>query len=134
MAKRRLIQVGEEIRRVISDLLQRELRDPRLGFVTITRVEMSPDLRLAKVFVSVLGSEEEQQDSMAALQHAKGFIRKNIAEQVNLRFTPELAFRLDHSMEHADRVMRLLKDIEEAEHHAPSPNDGTDSQEERAPE
>ncbi len=115
-------------------MLQKELRDPRLGFVTITRVEMSPDLKLAKVFVSVLGSEEEQQGSMAALQHAKGFIRKNLAERVNLRYTPELAFRLDHSMEHADRVMRLLKDIEQAEQQSYPKAGNAKSEEERASE
>jgi ribosome-binding factor A len=114
MARRRLVQVGDEIQRVISDLLQRELQDPRLGFVTVTRVEMSPDLKLGRVFVSVLGSDEEHKKSIEALQHAKGFIRKSLAERLNLRYTPDLVFKDDRSMERAEEVFRILREIEDS--------------------
>ncbi len=115
MARRRLVQVGDEIKREIAEILQRELRDPRLGFVTITRVEVTPDLKVARVYVSVLGTEEEHNKSLEALQHAKGFIRKEIAARLNFRYTPELVFKDDRSMEYAANVFQILKTLDETE-------------------
>ncbi|HSE91677.1 MAG TPA: 30S ribosome-binding factor RbfA [Methylomirabilota bacterium] len=92
-------------------LLQRELKDPRLGFVTVTGVETTKDLRSAKVFVSVLGDEQQWRASMAALLSARGFIRNWLRQHLNLRVTPELDFRADHSMEHAARIQELLKQL-----------------------
>lgn len=92
-------------------LLQRELKDPRLGFVTITGVEMSKDLRSAKVFASVLGSPEQWTASLAALDSAKGFIRNWLRAHLDLRFTPTLVFKADHSMEHAANIQALLRTV-----------------------
>src|SRR4029078_7334879 len=94
------------------EIIQRQMNDPRLGFVSITRVEMSPDVRYAKVFVSVSASEEEQREALHVLNRATGFIRHELAPRLKLRQLPELTFRLDHSMEHAERVQRLLRQIE----------------------
>lgn len=111
MQGKRLERVNQLIREEVSLLLQRELKDPRLGFVTVTDVETSPDLRMAKVFVSVLGNEEQWAASLAALGSARGFIRNWLRQNLDLRVTPVLEFRADRSMEHAARIQELLKQI-----------------------
>ncbi len=111
MQGKRLDRVNQLIKEEISLLLQRELKDPRLGFVTVTDVETSPDLRVAKVFVSVLGTEANWSASLAALGSARGFIRNWLRQHLDLRVTPTLEFRADHSMEHAARIQELLKQI-----------------------
>ena len=106
-------RVSDEIRRRLTDLISRELKDPRVSFLSsITRVEMSPDLRYAKVFVSVLGTPQEQQDTIAALKHAAGFLRHELGADLRLRHTPELQFVIDHSIEEGDRVLRLIREVE----------------------
>jgi ribosome-binding factor A len=112
MKNRRKEQVGEAIRTEISEMLVRELRDPRLGFVTITDVEVTTDLRYARVYISVLGSSKEKATSLLALQHASGFIRTQLSHRIALRYMPELSFRLDESIERADRIMQLLREAE----------------------
>jgi ribosome-binding factor A len=112
MQGKRLERVKQVIKEEIGHVLQRELRDPRLGFVTVTEVEVSPDLRQAKVFVSVLGSEDQWADSLRALERARGFVRNWLRKHLDLRVTPELVFRADHSMEHAARMQTLLAQIE----------------------
>ena len=107
---RRPAQVGEAIQRELSELLLRDLKDPRLGFVTIMGVEVSPDLKHARVFVSALGSDEEQQASMAALESARGWLRHELGQRMDLRYTPELQFRADHTTATADRINRLLQE------------------------
>jgi ribosome-binding factor A len=92
-------------------LLQRELKDPRLGFVTVTEVDTTKDLRGAKVYVSVLGDEARWAASLAALASARGFIRNWLRQHLELRVTPELEFRPDRSMEHAARIQSLLRDL-----------------------
>jgi ribosome-binding factor A len=111
MQGKRLDRVNQLIREEISLLLQRELKDPRLGFITVTGVETSPDLRSAKVFVSVLGDEEQWAASLSALGRARGFIRNWLRQHLELRVTPELSFRADRSMEHAARIQQLLKQL-----------------------
>ena len=111
MQGKRLDRVNQLVKEEISLLLQRELKDPRLGFVTVTGVETTKDLRSAKVFVSVLGDEQQWRASMAALLSARGFIRNWLRQHLNLRVTPELDFRADHSMEHAARIQELLKQL-----------------------
>jgi ribosome-binding factor A len=111
MQGKRLDRVNHLIRDEISLLLQRELKDPRLGFVTVTEVETARDLRLAKVFVSVLGDEQQWASSLAALGSARGFIRHWLRQHLDLRVTPELEFRADRSMEHAARIQELLKHL-----------------------
>jgi ribosome-binding factor A len=92
-------------------LLQRELKDPRLGFVTVTEVDTATDLRQAKIFVSVLGGDEQWKASMTALTSARGFIRNWLRQHLDLRVTPELVFHPDRSMEHAARIQALLKEL-----------------------
>lgn len=113
MSTRRRQQVGDLIRDHVSEIIQREMRDPRLGFVTITRVEVSPDIRMANISASVYDSDEEQRDALVALTRATGFIRRELGERLEMRFVPELRFRLDRSMQHAENVARLLNQIED---------------------
>ena len=109
MQGKRLDRVNQLIKEEISTLLMRELKDPRLGFVTVTDVETTKDLRQAKVFVSVLGGEEQWTASLTALVNARGFIRHWLRDHLDLRVTPTLEFRPDRSMEHAARIQALLK-------------------------
>ena len=111
MQGKRLDRVNQLIKEEISTLLQRELKDPRLGFVTVTEVETSKDLRTAKVFVSVLGDERQWAGSLAALTSARGFVRNWLRQNLDLRVTPEVDFRADRSMEHAARIQSLLKNM-----------------------
>lgn len=104
-------RVAEAIRQEVSTILQREMKDPRVGFVTITRVELTPDLRNAKIFFSVLGREEEHKKTREALDSACGFIRKSVAERINLRFAPEIMFREDHSSQYSVRIQEVLDEI-----------------------
>lgn len=104
-------RMADEIRRRLSEVIPREVRDPRLGFLTITQVTVSGNLRFAKVFVSVLGSEEEQKQTMRILEHARGFLRHDIGQTLRLRYVPDLEFELDHTAEQADRVHRLMQQI-----------------------
>ncbi len=107
-------RVTELIHHELGDIIQREVRDPRLGWVTVTRVEMSSDLCYAKVFISILGGDERaQQHSLRILERAGAFIRTELGRRIRLRQTPELQFKLDHSLEHSQRVMDLLRGIEQ---------------------
>ena len=111
MQGKRLDRVNQLIKEEISLVLQRELKDPRLGFITVTEVETASDLRLAKVFVSVLGDEAKWTSSLAALKSARGFIRHWLRSHLDLRVTPELDFRPDRSMVHGARIQELLKQL-----------------------
>lgn len=115
MSTRRQVQVADAIQQYMSELLQRELKDPRLGFVTVTRAEVSQDLKYARIYVSVMGSPDEQKASMAALESGKGFIRREIGHRLNLRAVPEIQFRLDTSAEYSDRINRLLNELKAEE-------------------
>jgi ribosome-binding factor A len=105
-------RLDSQIRQELMDLLQREMKDPRLGFVTITRVETARDLGSARVWVSILGSEEERERSMRALGVATPWLRRRLAERLTLRSVPQLSLRRDDSIESGDRVLRLLREIE----------------------
>jgi len=111
MQGKRLDRVNQLVKEEISMLLQRELKDPRLGFVTVTEVDTSKDLRQAKIFVSVLGGDEQWKGSLTALSSARGFVRNWLRHHLELRVTPELDFRPDHSLEHAARIQSLLKQV-----------------------
>lgn len=106
-------KVIEALRKEISIILHNELNDPRLGFVTITRVELTPDFKFAKIFFSVLGKDEDYKKTKQALDSALGFIRRLIAQRINLRFTPELIFKEDRSTEHSIRMQKVLDEIAE---------------------
>ncbi|HEU5438906.1 MAG TPA: 30S ribosome-binding factor RbfA [Ktedonobacterales bacterium] len=109
MSKRwRQDQLGEVIAHELSDLIRTRLKDPRVGFASITDVEVSNDIRHAKVFVSVMGEQEEQRATLAALEHATGFLRHELAQRLTVRHTPELLFRLDTSIERGTRVLDLI--------------------------
>jgi ribosome-binding factor A len=108
----RIERLNSLLRQEISELVQRQVKDPRLGsFVSITNVEVSSDMRYAKVFVSRLGSESEKQETLSALVSASGFIRHELGERLKMRRTPELNFKLDDTIEKADRVLRIIDTI-----------------------
>lgn len=111
MQGKRRDRVNQLIKEEISELLQRELKDPRLGFVTVTEVEVSKDLRTAKVFVSILGSEEEWRATLGALEGARGFIRGWLVRRLRMRVVPQLSFRPDRSMAHAAHILELLTEL-----------------------
>lgn len=112
MSSRRQRQVADLLRDEISFIIQRGLKDPRIGFASLTRVEVSPDIRYATVFVSVLGTEEEQSESLVALNNASGYIRHELGPKLSMRSIPIVSFRLDRSMQHAENVQRLLNEID----------------------
>ena len=103
-------RVNEALREVLAAAISSEIKDPRIGFVTITSVDTSPDLRSAKVFVSVMGTETELNDSLAGLESANGFLQARIASEMKLKRTPKLHFVHDDTIERADRLTRLLED------------------------
>ncbi|HZG15127.1 MAG TPA: 30S ribosome-binding factor RbfA [Candidatus Bathyarchaeia archaeon] len=111
MNKTRMSRVGEEIKKELSVLLQREMKDPRIGFVTVTGVEVTSDLQQAKVFVSIFGNEEQRAASLAGLQKAKGFLRSEIGKRVKLRHVPDLLFKLDESIDYGNKINTLLREI-----------------------
>jgi ribosome-binding factor A len=104
-------RLAELILAEISELVVRDLKDPRLGFVTFTRVVLSPDLRHAKVFVSILGSEPEKARTLQGLASATGYIRRHLGRIARLRYTPELTFLIDESMEHGAKIAQLLRQL-----------------------
>lgn len=115
MPSRRQAQVAEAVQQHMSYLFQRELKDPRIGFVTVTAVDMSPDLKYARIFISVMGTPEEQKATMDALTSGKGFIRRELASRLDLRFAPEISFKLDTSAEYSDKITRLLNELKAEE-------------------
>ena len=108
---RRQDQLGEVITRELSDLMRSQMKDPRIGFASITNVEVSADLRHAKVFVSVMGSPEEQHETMRGLDHASGFLRHELAQRLTVRHVPEIAFKLDHSIARGAQVLELINRV-----------------------
>ena len=109
---RRTRQVGEFLREELTDIIRREVKDPRIGFVTITRVETARDLGSARVWVSVLGTPEEQEAALAALTSAAPWLRRQLAGRLTIRQIPQLVIRHDDSIEAGDRVLRMLKELE----------------------
>ncbi|MGI8596259.1 MAG: 30S ribosome-binding factor RbfA [Thermoleophilaceae bacterium] len=108
MASARMRRVDEAVRAVLSDAIATDLKDPRVGFITVTSVETSPDLRHARVFVSVLGSDEERQTSLTGLDSAHGFLQGKVARELRLKHTPTLDFRYDPSIDTGMRITELL--------------------------
>ncbi|HEU5015809.1 MAG TPA: 30S ribosome-binding factor RbfA [Roseiflexaceae bacterium] len=111
---KRTQQIGEEMLRILSETIQYEMSDPRVGFATVVNVEVSGDLQHARVYVSVMGDEEQQRETMAALEHARGFLRRQVAQELNhLRTVPDLSFKLDTSLAYSQRIGELLRQVEE---------------------
>ena len=111
MSKKRERRLGELLKQEISQIILREVKDPRIGFVSITKVEVSGDLKHAKVRVSVYGSEQEKAETMKGLQQAQGFIRKLIGARLTTYHTPEIIFRYDESIEHGVHISQLIKEV-----------------------
>jgi ribosome-binding factor A len=114
-SRRRPEQVAETLRQVVADAMTRELRDPRIGFVTLTGVLVSPDLSHARILVSVAGDQAEKDRALEGLQSAAGFLRSRAARALTTRIVPELHFELDHGLEHAARINELLDEIRREE-------------------
>lgn len=104
-------RVSEEILKEVSNIIRKDMKDPGLGFVSITRVELSRDLRHAKIFFSVLGSEEDKKKSSDALRRGAGFIRGLVAKRLRLRVAPDVEFHLDDSIERGARISSILKKV-----------------------
>ena len=124
-------RVGEQIRDELSALLSRgAVHDPGIGFITLTRVHVSPDLQLARVFYTSLGDPKARRETEKALDRATPFLRRRIAGVLRLRRVPELEFRFDESIAHQDRIEQILRDLHEEEAQraaaAPPPPDDTD--------
>ena len=125
MTARRNERVAEEIKETVASLIARGLKDPRIGFVTVTRVSLTPDLRTAHVNVGVLGSEGDREKTMTGLKQAAGFIRRELGRRVRMRHTPELVFHYDQGLDATERVAQLLAEAEAAPHPA-DPEDDAD--------
>ena len=108
MVSRRVAKVAEAMRETLSQCILFELKDPRLGFVTLTRVEPSADLRTAKVYVSILGDDKTQDRSLHALRHAAGFLQAKVGDRLQTRYTPVLRFHLDQSVKKSVEISRLI--------------------------
>ena len=121
MQGKRLERVNQLIKEEISAVLQRQIKDPRLGFVTVTEVDTTADLKLARVYVSVLGPDEQWAKSFKALESARGFVWNWLRKHLDLRVTPQLAFRPDRSMEHAAHIQALLAGLRSSD--APAGDD-----------
>ena len=107
-------KLGELFAAELSDLLRTRVKDPRVGFASITHVEVSGDYRHAKIYVSVLGSDEERDNTMKALKHATGFLRHELASRIVLRYMPEIVFKLDTSIEQGSRILALIRENEKS--------------------
>ena len=108
---KRSSQVAEVIKREMSDIIANQIKDPRLGFVTVTGVELSDDLRYAKIFVSIFGEEDKKRETLDGLHSAKGFIRREIGTRLRLRYCPDFDFKIDESIAYGDKIDRLLNQI-----------------------
>ncbi len=111
MKSQRLARIDHEMQRVLATLISQELKDPRLGFLTVTRVEVADDLNHAKVFVSVIGDRHVAKQSMEALERASGFLRGELGHRIDLRHTPELNFIEDRSTERAIEMSKTLRQV-----------------------
>ncbi|UVI32543.1 30S ribosome-binding factor RbfA [Paenibacillus spongiae] len=111
MAKIRVGRVGEQIKKELSQIIQTELKDPRIGFITVTGVEVTGDLSQAKVFLSVLGNDEQKESTLKALASGSGFIRSELGKRIRFRHIPELVFKFDSSIEYGSRIETILEQI-----------------------
>ena len=117
MGQLRIDKVQEFIKQEVSQIIQKDIKDPRVGFVTVTDVEMTRDLRHAKIFLSLMGSDEQKKATWEALNRALGFMRSEIGKRIRLRCTPELSLHLDKSLDYSNHIQKLLLQLEK---------DGTD--------
>ena len=106
-------RVAEQMKKELTDIISRKLKDPRIGFVTITDVEVTGDLQTAMVYISVLGDQKAEQDTLKGLERASGFIRSEIGSRIRLRITPEIKFEIDSSIAYGNRIESLLKELKQ---------------------
>jgi len=106
-------RVGEQMKKELGEIISKKIKDPRIGFITITDVHVTGDLQQATVYISVLGDEEQKADTLKGLAKAKGFIRSEIGQRIRLRKTPEISFEFDESISYGNRIESLLKQIKE---------------------
>jgi len=112
MARHRIDRISEEVKRVVSDIIRNDLNDPRVSKMTsVVAAEVTPDLRYAKIFISVMGTDEEKQSTLKGLNSAAGFIRRELGRNIELRYSPEVIFELDRSIEHGAYINKLLSDV-----------------------
>jgi ribosome-binding factor A len=111
VGQQRLQRVSGEIKKEIGQIISQDVKDPRIGFVTITKVDITRDLRIAKVYFSVLGSKKQSRDTQVGLSRSCGYIRKLLSQRMNLRYTPQLQFRLDESVKHSIHISEILDKI-----------------------
>ncbi|NLL52053.1 MAG: 30S ribosome-binding factor RbfA [Peptococcaceae bacterium] len=111
MVKHRAFRLAESIKQEVSRIIREDIKDPRLGFVTVTDVEVSDDLRYAKIFVSIMGNQDEVKSSMDVLARASGYVRSEIGKIVRLRHVPEITFKFDQSIEYGAHITKLLREV-----------------------
>ncbi len=111
MKKVRSSRISEEIKKEVSLIIQSELKDPRIGFITVVAVEISNDLQIAKIYISIMGTEENKVETITALNKAKGYIRSELGKRIRLRITPEINFVIDNSIEYGNKIDKILDDI-----------------------
>jgi ribosome-binding factor A len=116
--ERRAARMAEQIREHVAELIASKLKDPRIGFVTVTRVELTADQRLARILVGVLGDAEARKKTLAGLTQAAGFVRRDLAQRLRMRFVPEVEFEYDRGIDATDRVAQLLEEAQ-----PPAPRD-----------
>lgn len=112
MSHRRSVRVADLLKQEVSDIIQHGIKDPRIGFVTVISVDLSQDLRHAKFYISVMGTDEERKNCLQGLESAKGFVRSQLGQRLRLRHIPELLFRHDESSVYAARIAEVMKQIE----------------------
>lgn len=115
MPSHRHERVTERIRQELSDIITHQLKDPRVGFITVTRVKVAPDYTKATVFVSILGEANAERTTMRALSHARGHIQTELSRRIRIRRHPEISFRIDEGFKNSLRVSRILSEIEAVE-------------------
>ncbi|SDB90309.1 30S ribosome-binding factor RbfA [Shouchella lonarensis] len=111
MASNRAMRVGEQVKKELCDLLLRDIKDPRVRFVTVTGVDVTGDLQQATVYITVLGEEEARTEALKGLEKASGFIRSEIGKRIRLRKTPEITFAIDESVQYGNRIESLLREV-----------------------
>jgi len=122
-------RVAKELKRYISEILYTEMKDPRIGFVTIMDVELTKDLKIATVYYSIMGTKTEKNNTINALKSGTGFIKKLISENLDLRYTPDIIFREDLSAERAKNVYNILDKLKKEGEDEPTKGKGTDTEE-----
>ena len=110
---RRPQRLALQIQQEVSLMISRDMKDRRVGFVTVTGVQLTPDLRHARIFISMMGSESEKEESLEALNHATGWVRHELGQRIRMKFIPEIVFQMDTSQEYGEHIDRLIDEIHE---------------------